>query len=322
MNILVFGLGALGTVFATSLKASGENVFGVTKSKYIEKIKDKRLKIKGLFGEKEALLDDIFKDPKDILDKNFDLIIVAVKSYDTETVIKQIKQFLNEKTLVLLAQNGYGNYELASSILGKDKVILSRVIFGAKVIEIGLAEVTVFADDIVIGQPEHSISEEKLENIARLFNKAGLPTRVSENVYAILWDKILYNSALNPLGAILECTYGDLADYKETREIMNKIIEEIFIVTKANGIKLNWEDAEDYLRFFYEKLVPPTAKHFPSMYYDIQKGKKTEIDSLNGAIVNLGKKLGINVPVNETITNIIKVLENLASKKANLKNIS
>ncbi len=317
MNILVFGLGALGTVFATSLKASGENVFGVTKSKYIEKIKNKRLHIKGLFGEKEAFLDEIFKDPKDIVDKNFDLIIVAVKSYDTETVIKQIKQLLNEKTLVLLAQNGYGNYELASYILGKDKVILSRVIFGAKIIETGSAEVTVFADDIVIGQPDHAIPNEKLEDIAKLFNKAGIPTKVSENVYTILWDKILYNCALNPLGAILKCTYGDLADHKESREIMNKIIEEIFTVTKANGIKLNWQCGEDYLKFFYEKLVPPTAKHFPSMYYDIQNGKKTEIDSLNGAIVNLGKILGISVPVNETITNVIKTLESIA-----LKNLS
>lgn len=314
MNILVFGLGALGTVFATSLKASGENVFGVTKTKYIEKIKNKRLQIKGLFGQKEAFLDEIFKDTKDIVDKNFDLIIVSVKSYDTENVIKQIKQLLNEKTLVLLAQNGYGNYELASYILGKERVILSRVIFGAKIIETGSAEVTVFADDIVIGQPERAIPMEKLEDIAKLFNKAGIPTKVSENVYAILWDKIIYNCALNPLGAILKCTYGDLAAYKESREVMNKIIGEIFIVTKTNGIKLNWQFAEDYLKFFYEKLVPPTAKHFPSMYYDIQKGKKTEIESLNGAIVNLGKKLGISVPVNETITNIIKTLENTTLK--------
>lgn len=311
MRILVFGLGALGTVFATCLKSEGHIVFAVTKQKYINQLKDKKLTIQGLFGNKEAHLDALFTKTEQIQDKNLDLIIVSVKAYDTETVIHQIKPILGNNTLVLLAQNGYGNYEIASSILGKEKVILSRIIFGAKVIEPGIAEVTVFGDDIIIGQPDNAISEERLEEIASTFTKAGLSTKVSQDVYAILWDKILYNSALNPLGAILECNYGTLAEHEETRKIMNKIVEEIFNVAKLKKIKLNWADHKEYLHYFYEKLVPPTAKHFPSMYYDIKQGKKTEIDALNGAIVNLAKECNLSVPVNEVITNLIKAKENL-----------
>ncbi len=310
MKIVVVGLGALGTVFATCLKSMGHTVSGLTKEKYINNFKGKKLKIKGVFGEKETQLDEIFTNTEQIQDRDLDLIIVSVKAYDTQTVINQIKPIIGHNTLVLLAQNGYGNYEIATSILGKERVILSRIIFGAKIIETGMAEVTVFADDIIIGQPDKAISEVKLLEIAKVFNEAGLPTRVSQDVYAILWDKILYNSALNPLGAILECNYGSLAEHEETRKIMNKIVEEIFNVAKIKKIKLNWKDYREYLQHFYEKLIPPTAKHYPSMYYDIKYGKKTEIDALNGAIVSLAKEVNISVPVNETITNLIKAKEN------------
>uniref|UniRef100_A0A7C4ELS5 2-dehydropantoate 2-reductase n=1 Tax=Thermodesulfovibrio aggregans TaxID=86166 RepID=A0A7C4ELS5_9BACT len=312
MNILVFGLGALGTVFSACLKAAGHRVYGITKEKYIGKFKNNTLKIKGLFGEKEAQLDDIFTSAEESKNLKIDLIIVSVKAYDTETAISQIKPFLND-AMVLLAQNGYGNYEIATSLLDRERVILSRIIFGAKLIETGFAEVTVFGDEVIIGQPDGTVDETKLKEIAKVFTDAGIPTAVSKDVYAILWDKIIYNSALNPLGAILECTYGRLAENEETKFIMNKIIEEIFDVTEAKGIKLNWKSAEDYIRYFYEKLVPPTAEHFPSMYYDIKQGKKTEIEALNGAVVRLAKEAGISASVNETITKIIKAKEKLRS---------
>lgn len=315
MRIVIVGLGALGTVFATALKAAGNWVIGITKDYYIDKFRAKQFKIKGIFGDKQAIIDNVVSNSELTDDLNPDLIIISVKAYDTETAIKQIIPIVKDNTVVLLAQNGYGNYEIASSMLQKDKIILSRVIFGARIIEPAFAEVTVFADDIVIGQPENLIPREKLEEIADVLNKAGLPTRVSDNVYAILWDKILYNSALNPLGAIIGCTYGELASNKATRNIMNKIIEEIFHVTKAHEINLNWQSKDEYLKHFYEKLVPPTASHFPSMYYDVRQGKRTEIDALNGAIVKLAKKMNIQVPVNETITNIIKGIEYIISKK-------
>ncbi|MCX7991987.1 MAG: 2-dehydropantoate 2-reductase, partial [Proteobacteria bacterium] len=108
---------------------------------------------------------------------------------------------------------------------------------------------------------------------------------------------------------ILRCNYGQLAENENTRTIMNKIIEEIFAVTKINNIKLKWENKDDYTRHFYENLIPPTKEHFPSMYYDIISGKKTEIDALNGAIVKLAKQKGIPATTNETITLLIKALE-------------
>ena len=162
---------------------------------------------------------------------------------------------------------------------------------------------------MVIGQPENLADEEKVKQIVEVIKNSKIPARYSPEVYKILWDKILYNCALNPLGAILECSYGDLANNEETRRLMNKIIIEIFKTAKLSKIKLRWNTAREYINFFYEKLIPPTKDHFPSMYYDIKAGKKTEIDALNGAIVQLAKKVKTNVPVNETITRLIKFKE-------------
>ncbi len=311
MKILIFGLGALGTVFGTFLKEKGHEVYGIAKEKYLNELNSKPLEVLGIWGNHSAVLDKISSNPDEFKDINFDLIILTVKSYDTENAVKQIKPLIKENTFVLVSQNGYGNYEIVSKEVGKKHTILGRVIFGSRIIETGKAEVTVIADPVRIGQPDNAVPENKIKEIAEAIDKSGIPTKYDKNVYQLLWDKILYNCALNPLGAILECNYGTLAENKETRQIMDEIIKEIFVVAKENNISLNWGKPEDYLNHFYKNLVPPTANHYPSMYHDLKAGKKLEIDALNGAIVKLAKNKKIKVPVNETITNLIKTKEKL-----------
>ena len=309
MRILVYGLGALGSAFAGFLKKAGHEVYAIGRKRLINPIKESGLKITGIWGEHKVDLKEVYGSINELPLKDFDLVILTVKSYDTERALEDLKK-VSFKYL-LLAQNGYGNYEKVTKVFGKEKVILSRVIFGAKIPEPGEVEITVIADDVVIGNPDRAIDEKELQILAHILTEAGIPTRYSPDVYKYLWDKILYNSALNPLGALLETNYGTLAELPETRKIMDEIIEEIFKVCKAKGIELFHRSAEEYKKLFYEKLIPPTAEHFPSMYWDIKSGKRTEIDALNGAIVRLGKEVGIPTPVNETITDLIKAKEKL-----------
>jgi len=308
MNIVVTGLGALGIAFATFLKKSGNTVFGITKEKYLKNFEKNTVRVKGIWGSHTARLDGIYSNPSQIKEK-IDLIILTVKSYDTKKALNQIKPIVGNETLILIAQNGYGNYEKAVEIFGKGKVLLSRVIFGSKVIDKNSVEITVNADDVRIGDPSKTVPEKKILKIVETINKSGIPASYAPDVYQILWDKILYNCALNPLGALLECSYGDLADNTHSRQVMEDIIKEIFVVTRANQIKLRWENPDKYLKHFFENLIPPTKKHFPSMFYDLKSGKKTEIDSLNGAIVKLAEKKGIQAPTNKTITSLIKFKE-------------
>ncbi len=310
-TILITGLGALGTVFAALLKEAGHTVYALTKDKYLPALSDRKVKVTGIWGEHQALLDGIYGGIDQLQGEQLDLIILTVKSYDTEAAIAEVKQLVGKDTLVVVAQNGYGNYETVSSHVGRTHTLLARIIFGVKLPAPGRAEVTVIADDVRIGQPHDQVPAGRITDIAQAFTKAHIPTQYAANVYAILWDKILYNAALNALGAILECRYGDLAENRETKQIMDAIITEIFQVAQIHGMPLNWKSAEDYLRHFYAKLVPPTTKHFPSMYYDVKAGKRLEIDALNGAIVRLAKEKGISVPVNEIITGIIMAKEAL-----------
>jgi 2-dehydropantoate 2-reductase len=314
-TVLITGLGALGTVFATFLKKAGHTVFALTREKYLSELRDRKLQVTGIWGSHEAVLDGITSSIEPLKERKPDLIILTVKAYDTEAAIEQVKPLVGKGTLVVIAQNGYGNYEAVSRAIGKDHTLLSRIIFGVKLPSPGRAEVTVIADDVRIGQPHDAVDSGRIQDIAQAFTAAGIPTQYAGNVEAILWDKILYNAALNPLGAILECTYGQLAENVETHRVMDTIIGEIFLVARAHGIPLNWEAPEQYLEHFYRRLVPPTAAHFPSMYYDVKAGKRLEIDALNGAMVKLAHDKGIAVPVNETITALIKAKEALAAQQ-------
>lgn len=306
-NILIVGLGAVGTVFATFLKEYGHRVYAVVKDK--SKYSCNSLKVDGIWGEHTAVLNGITDNTQEIKNINFDLIIVAVKSFDTENAVKTIKELVKENTIVILTQNGYGNYETAIKYLPKEKVLLGRVIFGSKINKPCYATITVNADDVRIGHPENLTEEKKVIETVCTIKHSGIPATYSKDIYKILWDKILYNSALNPLGAILKKRYGELAENPYTREIMNNIIKEIFDVCRLNDIQLNFSSADEYIEFFYTKLIPPTKDHYPSMYYDLLSGKRTEIDALNGAIVKLGEKVGYTPKVNKTIVNIVKSLE-------------
>ena len=302
MRVLVVGVGAIGSVYLAFLTRAGHAAAGlVKKGRRVEKIR-----VEGIWGDFETPVRTV----EDLLELDFEpeLVILSVKSYDTERALEILEGLNWEGAYLLVAQNGYGNYEKAVSVLGEGKVILARVIFGSEVLEPGHIRITVCADDVVIGDPSGRIKESLLQDLASTFTEAGIPTRFEREVYKYLWDKIIYNSALNPLGALLETNYGSLAENPYTRELMDRIIEEIFDVLKAAKIETFWKSTEDYRKVFYERLIPPTAAHYPSMLRDVKKGR-TEIDSLNGAVCELGRKFGVPTPTNEFITKMVKAKE-------------
>lgn len=313
MKILVFGLGALGTVYSCLLKNTGHEITGIDRESVSSIIKEQGVKVTGIWGEHSAHLDRVVSDSADLKGEEFDLIILTVKSYETLEAAGKIKDLMSQNTYLMLAQNGYGNYEAAGRYIDSKNIILGRVIFGAETIEAGGSKVTVIADDVILGSPEKLIDNGVLEDFSRIFSAAGIPTRFSEDVMKYVWGKIIYNSALNPLGAILEVNYGKLAENDESRKLMDGIIEEIFAVLSAIGQETLWPDASSYLQAFYGQMLPPTAEHHASMFQDIQRGRKTEIDALNGAVVKLGRQYGINTPVNSFISSLLKAKESMFS---------
>ena len=309
MKILVFGLGALGTVYSCLLKNSGHYVAGVDQQSVIDDIKVHGVRVTGIWGEHEARLDWLATSVAEIPDRDFDLIILSVKAYETAGVAEKLQSLITPDTYLMLAQNGYGNFEAAARYINAGNIILGRVIFGSETIASGNSRVTVIADDVILGSPLNIISSEVLEEMARLFSEAGIPTRYSDEIMKYVWGKIIYNSALNPLGAILEVSYGKLAEIPETRQLMDRIIEEIFDVLSALDQPALWPDATAYKEAFYGQMIPSTRDHHASMLQDIQRGRRTEIDALNGAVVRLGEQLYIDTPVNRVISTLLRARE-------------
>jgi 2-dehydropantoate 2-reductase len=172
-------------------------------------------------------------------------------------------------------------------------------------------EITVHADAIHIGSL-FSGDVSVVEPLCRAIHAGGIPCEKTDSIGEDLWAKMLYNCALNPLGAILRVPYGALADEASTRMLMSQIVEEVFAVMSAAGYRTHWRRPEEFLKVFYGQLVPDTAEHESSMLQDISAGKRTEIEALNGAVLKLAKRYGIEVPYNRAVHNLIRFIESNA----------
>jgi 2-dehydropantoate 2-reductase len=136
-----------------------------------------------------------------------------------------------------------------------------------------------------------------------------IPCQAVPEIEKDLWAKMLFNCPLNGLGAIVGVPYGALGESERSRQIMERIVDEIFYVMAAAGYATHWDSPQAYLATFYRDLIPSTARHFSSTLQDLRAGKRTEIDALNGAIVELGQTHGVSVPANEVVYNVVKFLE-------------
>ena len=308
MKFLIAGSGAIGSSVGGFLQLGGHEVYFLGRGAHIQKMKDIGLKITGIWGEyfvsSLRAFDNLNEIPGD-----FDVILLTVKSYDTKLMVHSLREKFGEKWIVSL-QNGLGNWETIEKYFPRERIIGGRVIYGAEIPESGVVKITVIADDTLLGSPwKIATTNDFAKQLALIFNQSHLPTRFEEKIEAYLWAKVLYNNALNPLGAILESNYGKMVDFEPLKESMFNIIKETYKVGKALDVEFLIPTPEEYFDFFVNKLIPPTYEHFPSMYHDLKKKGKTEIDALNGAISRYGKKLNIPTPTNDLITAMVKFLE-------------
>ena len=310
MRVLVFGAGAVGQGVGGLLAAAGRPTTLLLRDRHRHALAERGLTVTGIFGERfvggDAL--GLVTDPADLQPGEYDVILVCVKSYDTPAAAEAVAGLLGPRTVVVSMQNGYGNVELLAERLGRQRVLCARVITGFEIPRPGEILITVHADDVHVGsfyQPGHPMAAA----LAAALSEAGLPTVAVDTVEADLWGKILYNCALNPLGAILGVHYGALGDAADSRAVMDAVIDECFDVIAAHGFPCPWPTAAAFREVFYGRQVPATYDHHPSMLQDLQAGKRTEIDALNGAIVRLAAEKGLSADVNQTLVRIVHFLE-------------
>ncbi len=310
MRILITGAGAMGSVFGCFLRKMGLDVTLLGRAWHIDAMERDGLRIEGIWGEHWASGFGLASST-DQLEGMFDTVIVSVKSYDTEGVVKSILPFLKDDSIVVSFQNGIGNMDRIAGLAGSSRCGGARIIFGAEMVAPGRVRVTVYADPVMIGAFEpgrYPALDERLKRLAGLIDSSGIPCRFTEDIHPYLWAKLLYNCALNPLGAILKVEYGKLMERCETREIMDRLIDEVFEVARAKGIKLQWDSPDEYRDIFYSRLVPDTYRHRSSMLQDMERGKETEIEAMNGIVCRYGRELGLDTRTNMVLYNLIRYL--------------
>lgn len=306
MRYLIMGTGALGTVFGGLLLRAGQQVDFLGRGEHFAVLCRQGLAIDGIWGEVRW---GPVTTPPPGARHLYDCVLLCVKSFDTAAACRQFRELLAPQGLVISMQNGLGNLETIAQEYGPAATVGGRVIFGARLSRPGLATVTVYADKVLLGQADVKNQDRRLTQVAAHLTEAGIPTAVVENILTHLWEKVLYNCALNPLGALLGVTYGELAASPHTRELMFALVDEIYQVAAVRQIPLQFPTAADYFRHFLERLVPPTAAHFPSMLQDLQHGRRTEIEALNGAICRYGREHHCPTPHNAAVSQLIRFLQ-------------
>lgn len=315
MKVLLIGCGAVGLSIASALYGSNVETELIARGNTAEAIRKNGIERIGIFGHAVISPDKVkvFETIEDA-GEGYDFILVSAKTTANADIAKSLavrkNDILSPNGLIVLSQNGIGNEQEFIKTFETNRIYHASFAIGFKRPKLNTSEVTVFSVPVSIGSI-FGDSEEKCKELAKAIENGGIPCRVTNEIGKRIWAKLLYNCTLNALSAILRTNYGGLTKSEEVISIMKGIIEEVFEVMHASGYQTIWENAEVYKREFFDRILPPTYEHNSSTLQDVERKVRTEIDSLNGAVMELGRKFNIDTPCNTIITQIIKGIESL-----------
>lgn len=305
MKIVMLGAGALGSTIGGTLAMGGNDVHFVDVwQEHVDLINKDGLH---MTNEKEDWY--VRVDARTTADTigEADLVIVLVKSFATKQAVEQLKQtnVIGKNTLVMSLQNGLGNEETIASVIGSENVISGKTYVGGRLIQAGYISAGVQGKWTYIGELNGEITD-RIQTVCNVFNDAGLLCEVSDNIKGLIWDKLLINVAAGALCGITRLPYGPLYEEDYIKDVAVAAIQEGIQVAKAAGVVLKSEDPQ-YPWVAASEGLPGTFK--TSILQSLELKRPTEIDFINGSIVEWGKKYGIATPVNQTLVACVKGIE-------------
>ncbi len=312
MKTLIYGGGSVGLGLASCLLASDAQVDIIARPSTVAALRAEGLRRTGIFGDRHAppAAFAAYPDLRACPPAAYDFILVCVKSPDSPAAAADIAAHAAAiaPAPIVLCQNGWGNAEVFAAHFPTSRIFSARVITGFTRPAPNTVRITVHADAVHLGSL-YTGRINILQPLADALTAGGIPCRTTPHIEKDLWAKMLYNCALNPLGAALDVPYGRLAENPATRRIMDAVVNEIYTVLNAAAFSTHWPTPADFLDVFYAGLVPSTAQHKSSTLQDILAGKPTEIDALTGAVIDLARRHNLDVPTNACLYNIVKFLE-------------
>ncbi len=279
----ILGSGAIGSLFGYFLLKAGVDVAFIARGKRYQELR-KGLKIRGL--EEFYSKVEVFNTPV----KSW-LTVVCVKSYDTESAVKELK---GKTTIALSVQNGIGNEEVIARYV--KNVAGGTTSYAANIRE----DTVIYAGEgeTWIGSWPEGLSLE-VKEVAKKFRKGGMNVQTTDRIFEMKWKKAAINAVINPITALTGIRNGEVMRLWNLAKI---VCNECKLVLKSMGIEM---DVENEVR----RVVEKTADNVSSMLQDVRRGKKTEIDAITGKVVEVGKKAGIDVRANETLYWLVKGVE-------------
>lgn len=330
MRSAIYGAGSLGTILGAYITKNGGQIDLINRNKaHVAALKANGATITGTVNMKQA----VTALTPDEMQGTYDCIFLMTKQLQNPEVVGFLKDYLAEDGVIVTLQNGLPELGIAE-IVGEDRVLGCTVAWGATMQEPGVCELTSEPDSLTFGLGAITATKNKhFDEVKALLEMMG-GVDVEDNFIGVRWSKLLINAAFSGMSAVLGCTFGEAAGNKASRKYVQALIKECIDVCAAGGIKIEPVQGKDIVALLdYKNAVKKAVSFFiipiaikkhallkASMLQDIEKGKKTEIDSINGVVCAYGRKVGCATPVNDKVVEIIHGIED-GKYKASFDNL-
>lgn len=274
MRVAILGMGAIGHVVARALE-----------------------------GRVDLVRVDRTRSPLVPGERPVDAAVVCVKTYGTGWAAEAAGRVLSPDGVAVTIQNGLGNYEVLSARLGVDRISVGAIYVGARLLPDGSLFAT-GAGRVELGRPRSGAAAARLEELASTLAEGGMSVSVVDDPWPSVWRKLSVNAAMNPTTAIFRLTNGELLDHPAARPISDELARETARVATAAGVPFPEDEAIAAWRDVAAKL----GANRSSMLQDLEAGKRTEIDAINGAVAREGHRVGVAAPLNEAVTILVEAV--------------
>ena len=319
MKAAIYGAGSLGTILGAFITKKGGQIDLINHNeKHVAALRRNGAVITGTLQFQQTV--NALTD-KEMTGK-YDILFLMTKQQANREVVSFLKEYLAEDGVIVTMQNGLPEPQIAE-IVGEKRVLGCTVAWGATMTEPGVCELTSSPDSLTFSLGIFKERGNHFDEVKALLEMMG-PVEVDENFVGTRWSKLLINASFSGMSAVLGCTFGEAAKDKESRKIIQKLIKECIDVCAASGIRIEPIQGKDVVKLLdYHNPIKKAISFFiipiairkhaglkASMLQDIERGKKTEVDAINGAVCAQGRKVNVPTPCNDKVVELIHRIEN------------
>lgn len=302
MKILVMGAGAVGAFYGARLQQAGEDVVLCARGENLRALKENGLEIKSFKGDIKVAV-KATDNPREFAP--YDLILFAVKSYDTEAAARQLEGCLAKDGILMTIQNGVENEEILCRFFPRECVMGGNSRVGAELVAPGKILHTAIGV-IEFGELDGRETP-RAQRLAEVFKRAGIFGELTTDLKTIRWYKLMGNNSTNSVSALTRSTLGQMLEDPEGYNLVRTLMLETLAVGRAEGAKVSDDRADLQLQQIQKNLNAYAIK--TSTLQDLEKGKRLEYDAISGAVVRAAHRHGMRVPATETVYALLKLLD-------------